>query len=102
MRVALPTLFPAGSQDSSRNSREGIGASPATANLTALTTRGGLYLGLRYGLGIVVSFANMLVLTRWIGPHAYGLFVCAGAQLVSGGAHAGRDRHLPGACGIRA
>jgi PST family polysaccharide transporter len=40
-----------------------------------LTTRGGLYLGMRYGLGIFVSFANMLVLTRWIGPHAYGVFV---------------------------
>jgi O-antigen/teichoic acid export membrane protein len=32
---------------------------------------------MRYGLGIFVSFANMLVLTRWIGPHAYGLFVTA-------------------------
>jgi PST family polysaccharide transporter len=31
----------------------------------------------RYGLGIFISFANMLVLTRWIGPHAYGLFVTA-------------------------
>lgn len=39
--------------------------------------RGGIYLGLRYGLGILVSFGNMLVMTRWIGPHAYGLFVTA-------------------------
>ena len=32
---------------------------------------------MRYGLGIIVSLANMFVLTRWIGPHAYGLFVTA-------------------------
>jgi PST family polysaccharide transporter len=47
------------------------------STLSTLTTRGGVYLGLRYGLGVLVSFANMLVLTRWIGPHAYGLFVTA-------------------------
>lgn len=37
--------------------------------------RGGAYLAIRYGLGIVVSIGNMLVLTWWIGPHAYGIFV---------------------------
>lgn len=50
---------------------------PPNIGISALTTRGGAYLGLRYGLGIVVSFANMLVMTRWIGPHAYGVFVTA-------------------------
>jgi PST family polysaccharide transporter len=45
--------------------------------LSFLTSRAGVYLGARYGLGILVSFANMLVMTRWIGPHAYGLFVTA-------------------------
>jgi len=39
--------------------------------------RGGLYLAGRYGLGMVVSLGNMLVMTWWIGPHAYGLFVTA-------------------------
>lgn len=48
-----------------------------SAELSSLTTSGGLYLGLRYGLGVLVSLCNMLVLTRWIGPHAYGLFVTA-------------------------
>ena len=53
-------------------------SSPSSApDLTILTTRGGLYLGCRYGLGILVSFVNMLVMTRWIGPHAYGIFVTA-------------------------
>jgi O-antigen/teichoic acid export membrane protein len=41
------------------------------------TARGGIYLAGRYGLGVIVSMANMLVMTRWIGPHAYGLFVTA-------------------------
>ena len=39
--------------------------------------RGGMYLAARYGLGVMVSLGNMLVMTRWIGPHAYGLFVTA-------------------------
>lgn len=54
-----------------------ISSPGSNPDLTILTTRGGLYLGVRYGLGIVVSFVNMLVLTRWIGPHAYGIFVTA-------------------------
>lgn len=41
------------------------------------TMRGGLYLAARYGLGVLVSVGNMLVLTWWIGPHAYGVFVTA-------------------------
>src|SRR5579864_5728928 len=45
--------------------------------LNQITVQGGMYLGLRYGLGILISLGNMLVLTWWIGPHAYGLFVTA-------------------------
>jgi PST family polysaccharide transporter len=41
------------------------------------TVRGGIYLAGRYGLGVIVSLGNMLVMTWWIGPHAYGLFVTA-------------------------
>lgn len=44
---------------------------------SAENLRGGLYLVGRYGLGMLVSLANMLVMTWWIGPHAYGLFVTA-------------------------
>jgi len=40
-------------------------------------TRGALYLAARYGLGVMVGVGNMLVMTWWIGPHAYGLFVTA-------------------------
>jgi Polysaccharide biosynthesis protein len=42
-----------------------------------LARRSGVYLTLRYGLSIVVSMGNMFLLTRWIGPHAYGVFVTA-------------------------
>jgi O-antigen/teichoic acid export membrane protein len=42
-----------------------------------ITTRDGIYVGLRYGVGILIGLANMFVLTWWIGPHAYGLFVAA-------------------------
>lgn len=38
---------------------------------------GGASLAARYALGAVVSMGNMLVLTWWIGPHAYGVFVTA-------------------------
>jgi O-antigen/teichoic acid export membrane protein len=41
------------------------------------TARGAAYLAARYGLGVIVGLGNMLVMTWWIGPHAYGLFVTA-------------------------
>src|SRR5438093_24940 len=47
------------------------------ALFTPSAIRGGAYLALRYGLGVFVSLGNMLVMTRWIGPHPYGLFVTA-------------------------
>src|SRR5437879_10422723 len=47
------------------------------ALFTPSAIRGGAYLSLRYGLGVFVSLGNMLVMTRWIGPHPYGLFVTA-------------------------
>ena len=37
---------------------------------TPQAIRGGAYLAARYGLGIFVSLGNMLVMTRWLGPHA--------------------------------
>ena len=42
-----------------------------------LAGRGGLYLSARYAVGVVISVANMFVLTLLIGPHNYGLFVTA-------------------------
>jgi O-antigen/teichoic acid export membrane protein len=45
------------------------------------TGRGAIYLAARYGLGVIVGVGNMLVMTWWIGPHAYGLFVTAVAMV---------------------
>ena len=47
------------------------------SSLSRETLRGGVFLATRYGLGVLVSLGNMLVLTWWIGPHAYGVFVTA-------------------------
>ena len=63
---------------------------------TPQAIRGGAYLAARYGLGIFVSLGNMLVMTRWIGPHAYGLFVTAVgmAAFLSNLGRAGVDTYL--------
>ena len=57
------------------------GETPAATHVNSAisqeTLKGGLYLAGRYGLGVLVSAGNMLVMTWWLGPHAYGLFVTA-------------------------
>ena len=60
------------------------------------TVRGGVYLAARYGLGGVVSLGNMLVMTWWIGPHSYGVFVTAIGLVafLSNLARAGVDTYL--------
>src|SRR5881394_1373580 len=45
--------------------------------VTDQSLRNGGFLAVRYGLGMFVSLGNMLVLTWWIGPHAYGTFATA-------------------------
>jgi O-antigen/teichoic acid export membrane protein len=51
------------------------GGRPVGDAVLSQALRGGAYLAARYGLGVLVSLGNMLVMTWWIGPHAYGLFV---------------------------
>lgn len=60
------------------------------------TVRGGIYLAGRYALGVVVSLGNMLVMTWWIGPHAYGIFVTAISivALLAAVARSGIDTYL--------
>ncbi len=60
------------------------------------TLRGGALLAGRYGLGVVAGLANMLVMTWWIGPHAYGVFVTAISLVafLSSVARAGVDTYL--------
>jgi O-antigen/teichoic acid export membrane protein len=57
--------------------REKHPRSGVSESFSSQTVRGGAYLAARYGFGVAVSTGNMLVMTRWIGPHAYGLFVTA-------------------------
>ena len=52
-------------------------ATDVQAVFSSATVRGGIFLAIRYGLGVIVGLGNMLVMTWWIGPHAYGLFVTA-------------------------
>jgi O-antigen/teichoic acid export membrane protein len=47
------------------------------SKVTDQSLRNGSFLAGRYGLGMLVSLGNMLVLTWWIGPHAYGTFATA-------------------------
>lgn len=75
---------------------EAFAAEPALQKVSSQELRGGGYFAARYGLGVFISLGNMLVMTRWIGPHSYGLFVTAiglGAFL-STLARAGLDTYL--------
>lgn len=71
-----------------------------TQRFAATQTRNSVILGLRYGLGIVVGCANMLVLTWWIGPHDYGVFVTAIglASFLSSLSRMGADTYLVRSC----
>jgi len=72
------------------------GAGFAVGTISSQAVRGGAYLAARYGLGVLVSVGNMLVMTWWIGPHAYGLFVTAIglAAFVASLARGGVDTYL--------
>ena len=46
-------------------------------SLRTTAVRGGLYMGLRQGLGIAVSTIGLILLTRILGPEAFGIWVAA-------------------------
>lgn len=46
-------------------------------SLRARILQGGLYMSLREGLGMVISLGGMLLLTRTIGPSAFGVYAAA-------------------------
>lgn len=48
-------------------------------SLKTQVLRGGTYLVLRQGLGVIISFVGVLLLTRIIGPEQYGLYAAATA-----------------------
>ncbi len=52
-------------------------SNPAPGSTRAKVLQGSIYLIIRRGIGIVLSFAGLLLLTRIVGPGAYGLFTSA-------------------------
>lgn len=72
------------------------GSLPSPSAIPRETLRGGMFLAARYGLGVLISIGNMFVMTWWIGPHAYGLFVTAIgiAAFLASVARAGVDTFL--------
>ena len=46
-------------------------------NLRSQVLRGSLYLVMREGIGMVISIATMLLITRSIGPEQYGIFAAS-------------------------
>ncbi|BAY13954.1 oligosaccharide flippase family protein [Calothrix sp. NIES-2098] len=46
-------------------------------NLRSQVLRGGVYLAIRQGMGMVISLVGVLLLTRAIGPQQYGLYTAA-------------------------
>jgi PST family polysaccharide transporter len=66
------------------------------ATATSLSRRGVAYIAARYGCSALVSAGNVLVLTWWIGPRAYGAFVTAVGitTFLASLGRAGLDTHL--------
>lgn len=46
-------------------------------SLRARVMRGGMYLSVRQGIGMALSVGGVILLTRMIGPEAYGIFAAA-------------------------
>ena len=59
---------------------EALGASGVRVTLRAQVVRGSAFLVIRQGVGVVIGVGGILLLTRLIGPAAYGTF--AAAQVV--------------------
>lgn len=51
-------------------------------NLRQKVLRGGTYLVTRHLLGVAIAFANLLILTRLIGPKNYGLYAAALGMII--------------------
>ena len=75
--IELPAVAPLCEEVGANDSLRDRIAESAIGPFSELTTRGGVYLGVRYAMGVLISIGNMFVLTGWIGPHAYGIFVTA-------------------------
>ena len=67
-----------------------------TSRMVSLSQRGVGFIAARYGASSLIQAGNVLVLTWWIGPRAYGSFVTAVgiATFLSSITRAGLDTHL--------
>lgn len=73
-----------------------IGTTSETSYMVSLSQRGVAFIAARYGASSLIQAGNVLVLTWWIGPRAYGAFVTAVGitTFFSSITRAGLDTHL--------
>ena len=74
----------------------GVPIGPLLASVSSLSQRGVAFIAARYGASSLVQVGNVLVLTWWIGPRAYGAFVTAVGitTFLSSITRMGLDTHL--------
>lgn len=72
------------------------GAGSGSSYMVSLSQRGVGFIAARYGASSLIQAGNVLVLTWWIGPRAYGAFVTAVGitTFLSSITRAGLDTHL--------
>src|SRR5882724_1513683 len=78
------------------STQQTLGSIPEPITTASLSQRGVAYIAARYGCSALVNAGNVLVLTWWIGPHAYGAFVTAVGitTFFASIARTGLDTHL--------
>ena len=73
-----------------------VNTGAGTSYMVSLSQRGVAFIAARYGASSLIQAGNVLVLTWWIGPRAYGAFVTAVGitTFLSSITRAGLDTHL--------
>ena len=92
----MPVLLPPNAEESATDPVTSLGGIPKPLTVTSLSQRGVAYIAARYGCSSLVNAGNVLVLTWWIGPRAYGAFVTAVGitTFLASITRAGLDTHL--------
>jgi O-antigen/teichoic acid export membrane protein len=92
----MPVLSRPRAEPLAAGSGEMRGGIPRPPSVASLSQRGVAYIAARYGCSALVNAANVLVLTWWIGPRAYGAFVTGVGvtTFLASITRAGLDTHL--------
>jgi PST family polysaccharide transporter len=93
----MPLLSPLAAENTAKGSGIGqVGIPGPVVSTIALSQSGVAYIAARYGGSALVNAGNVLVLTWWIGPRAYGAFVTAVgiSTFLASITRAGLDTHL--------